>query len=154
MLPCWCGALKSRESLERSRRCTCRAGRVVWWVSSEAETLLARAVLAALLDDRVALRRLQQAMCDFEAVAAPSSAPAYTVGSLAAALEVTPRVVGNAITRGELRAVKRGARWLIPPDAVIEWTHGEATAGFRRPRTPAPGAAHLFKDTFDRLGAA
>jgi excisionase family DNA binding protein len=53
------------------------------------------------------------------------AAPAYTVATLATALGVTERVVRNAIGRGELAAVKRGARWLISPEAVDAWAHGE-----------------------------
>ena len=37
-------------------------------------------------------------------------APAYTVATLSTALDVSERVVRNAIARGELCAVKRGAR--------------------------------------------
>jgi excisionase family DNA binding protein len=61
------------------------------------------------------LRRLVDADTD-------RAVPAYTVATLAAALGVTERVVRNAIARGELRAVKRGARWLIATDAVDTWT--------------------------------
>jgi excisionase family DNA binding protein len=61
------------------------------------------------------LRRLVDADTD-------RAVPAYTVATLAAALGVTERVVRNAIARGELHAVKRGARWLIATDAVDAWT--------------------------------
>jgi excisionase family DNA binding protein len=54
-----------------------------------------------------------------------AAAPAYTVATLARSLGVTQRVVRNAIGRGELGAVKRGARWLISPEAVDAWAHGE-----------------------------
>ena len=68
-------------------------------------------------------------------------APAYTVATLAAALEVTERVVRNAIARGELRAVKRGSRWYIASDAVEAWTHPavdvpRATRRFAPNRSP------------------
>lgn len=46
---------------------------------------------------------------------------AYTVASLAAELGVSDRAVRCAITRHELRAVKRGSRWIISADAVREW---------------------------------
>jgi excisionase family DNA binding protein len=67
--------------------------------------------------------------------------PAYTVATLAATLGVTERVVRNAIGRGELRAVKRGARWYIPTDAVEAWTHpatdlSRTTRRFARNRSP------------------
>ena len=70
-------------------------------------------------DALAALRQLVGAGTD-------RTAPAYTVATLAAALGVTERVVRNAIARGELRAVKRGARWYIPTDAVEAWTHPAA----------------------------
>ncbi|WP_272474838.1 helix-turn-helix domain-containing protein [Baekduia alba] len=67
--------------------------------------------------------------------------PAYTVATLAATLGVTERVVRNARSRGELRAVKRGSRWYIATDAVDEWTHEAAdvsrtTRRFARDRSP------------------
>jgi len=70
-----------------------------------------------------------------------SVAPAYTVATLATALDVSERVVRNAIARGELRAVKRGSRWYIAPDAVEAWTHdgadvSRATRRFGRDRSP------------------
>jgi excisionase family DNA binding protein len=85
-------------------------------------------------DALAALRRLVGAGTD-------RAAPAYTVATLAAALEVTERVVRNAIARGKLRAVKRGARWYIATDAVEAWTHSgadvsRATARFLRNRSP------------------
>jgi excisionase family DNA binding protein len=46
---------------------------------------------------------------------------AYTVQSLAADLGVSPKAIRCAIARGELRGVKRGSRWIIPPEAVEEW---------------------------------
>jgi excisionase family DNA binding protein len=70
-------------------------------------------------DALAALRQLVGAGTD-------RTATAYTVATLAAALGVTERVVRNAIGRGELRAVKRGARWYIATDAVEEWTHPAA----------------------------
>jgi excisionase family DNA binding protein len=85
-------------------------------------------------DALAALRRLVGA-------GAEPAAPAYTVATLAAALEVTERVVRNAIARGELRAVKRGARWVISADAVDAWAHGggdvsQKTRRFARHRHP------------------
>jgi excisionase family DNA binding protein len=85
-------------------------------------------------DALAALRRLVGAGTD-------RGAPAYTVVTLAAALGVTERVVRNAIARGELRAVKRGARWYIATDAVDAWTYpaadvSRATRRFARDRSP------------------
>lgn len=89
---------------------------------------LARAVLDALASDPRALPRLRELVGDHDDQSADEghAAPAYTVDSLAAAVGVSPRTVRNAITRGELDAVKRGARWLISADAVEVWTHPKA----------------------------
>jgi excisionase family DNA binding protein len=68
---------------------------------------------------------------------------AYTVASLAAELGVSQKAVRCAIARRELRAVKRGSRWIISADAVHAW----ATASDARRRTgcgrrtPAPKSA-------------
>lgn len=85
--------------------------------------LLARALLSALLSDPEALRRLGAALAEVAATETETQPAAYTVEGLAATMGVSPRVVRNAITRGELQAVKRGGRWLIAPDAVDAWTH-------------------------------
>ena len=65
---------------------------------------------------------------------------AYTVHSLAADLAVSPKAIRCAIKRGELRAVKRGSRWIIPADAVNEWATPSAarraTARTCSPRAP------------------
>jgi excisionase family DNA binding protein len=92
------------------------------------ETTLAQTVVAALAIDADALERLRELI----APQAPriGIAPAYTVATLASALGVTDRVIRNAIARGELRAVKRGARWYIAPGAVDAWTN----AGLASPR--------------------
>ena len=58
---------------------------------------------------------------------------AYTVASLAAELGVSDKAVRCAIARHELRAVKRGSRWIISADAVSEW----ATAPEAARRRPA-----------------
>ena len=67
---------------------------------------------------------------------------AYTVASLAAELGVSAKAIRCAIARHELRAVKRGSRWIISADAVSEWaTAAEAhhATGRRRP-APLPAA--------------
>jgi len=61
---------------------------------------------------------------------------AYTVASLAADLGVSCKTIRCAITRGELRAVKRGARWIIPAEAVLEWT------GTPEPQPTRKGRCH------------
>jgi excisionase family DNA binding protein len=47
---------------------------------------------------------------------------AYTPSTLASELGVTSRTIRAAITRGELQAVKRAGKWLIPASAVSDWT--------------------------------
>lgn len=120
--------------------------------SAPIEKLLAARVLAVLLADPDELRRLRAALGSIEA--GETTTPAYTVDSLAAVLGVTPRVVRNAVARGELDAVKRGGRWLIPADAVAAWTHGDISPGFQRPRAPRRRGSSRLKDAFDRLDAA
>lgn len=53
--------------------------------------------------------------------------PAYTVASLAEALGVSAKSVSNAVRRGELRAVKRGGRWLISAREVDAWVDTAAS---------------------------
>jgi excisionase family DNA binding protein len=71
---------------------------------------------------------------------------AYTVATLAAELGMSAKAVRCAIARHELRAVKRGSRWIISGEAVSAWAAApdarHATAR-RRPAslTPAPKAA-------------
>ena len=68
---------------------------------------------------------------------------AYTVASLATELGVSQKTIRSAITRRELAAVKRGARWLISAESVREWaTPSEAGPRPRRTRGVAiPKAA-------------
>lgn len=118
------------------------------------EGILADGVLGALLANPESLRQLKEALRNAEDLDAGVLAPAYTVDSLAAVLAVTPRVVRNAVARGELRAVKRGGRWLMPADAVMEWTHGEVSASFRRPRAPRRRGSTRLQDAFERFDTA
>ena len=120
--------------------------------SSHIEQLLAARVLTALLADPDELRRLQNALGSIET--GETTVPAYTVDSLAAVLGVTPRVVRNAVARGELGGVKRGGRWVIPADAVAAWTHGDPSPSFQRPRAPRRRGSTRLRDAFDRLDAA
>lgn len=66
------------------------------------------------------------------------SPAAYTVDSLAQAVGVSAKAVRNAISRGELAAVKRGGRWIISAEAVERWSTPQHVARFvrasRRPR--------------------
>jgi hypothetical protein len=62
---------------------------------------------------------------------------AYTVASLAIELGVSQKAIRCAITRRELSAVKRGARWIISADAVCAW----AAASDERRRACCPRTA-------------
>ena len=66
---------------------------------------------------------------------------AYTVATLAHELGITEKSIRNAIGRGELAAVKRGARWIIRAGAAAAW----ASPPPARPRTtrgrPRPAAS-------------
>ncbi len=97
---------------------------------------LAHALLLALLADPEALRLLSAALAAVGDNAPDARPAAYTVEGLAATIGVSPRVVRNAITRGELQAIKRGGRWLIAPDAIDAWTHDAAPAQEARRRSP------------------
>ena len=72
---------------------------------------------------------------------------AYTVPSLAADLGVSRKAVRCAIARGELRAVKRGSRWIIPAAAVNEWatpsTPRRTTGRGCSPRAPKAAGPSL-----------
>lgn len=49
----------------------------------------------------------------------------YSVPEVAVALGgITPRHVGNLISKGELRSVKIGRRRLVPADAIAEYVRG------------------------------
>jgi excisionase family DNA binding protein len=58
-------------------------------------------------------------------------------------LGVSSKVVRNAISRGELHAVKRGGRWYVAADAVAEWAHDAADRSDRR----APVGRRTRSDT-------
>ncbi len=63
---------------------------------------------------------------------ADTGPPAYTVATLAAALELSEKTVRGAIARGELPAVKRGGRYLIARHAVEVWATPDVAAGRAR----------------------
>jgi excisionase family DNA binding protein len=63
--------------------------------------------------------------------------PLYTPATLAAELGRSDRSIRAAITRGELKAVKRGRGWVISAQAVAEWTRvrrAERAASLGKPR--------------------
>jgi excisionase family DNA binding protein len=68
---------------------------------------------------------------------------AFTVASLAEELGVSSKAIRCAIARGELRARKRGSRWIISADAVDEWADARRSrrAAGRRDRSRAPKTA-------------
>ena len=82
---------------------------------------------AALLDElngiglEMLAKRLAPHLDRLEARAPAVPHVANTVNSLAAELDVLPKVIRSAIARGELRGVRRGSRWIISADAVSEW---------------------------------
>jgi len=85
-------------------------------------------VLDALVDELAA--RLEAR----GAPAAPAAPVVYTVATLAAELQVSPKVVRGAIARGELVAAQRSGRYLISDDAVRAWATPDAPAPRRAPR--------------------
>ena len=82
---------------------------------------LLRALVAELASDPVAVEQLRTLLGvdSDEQRAAP--APAFTVRSLAGEIGRSERSVRDAITRGELKAVKRGRGYLITAAAVEAW---------------------------------
>jgi excisionase family DNA binding protein len=91
-------------------------------MSHRRDSDLARAFVECLDDD--ALNSLAERLRPLLGSAAPGELRAvYTVATLAAELEVSPKTIRGAIRRGELRATKRGERWLVAADT---------------PRGPAP----------------
>lgn len=59
---------------------------------------------------------------------------AFTVASLADELCISQKAIRCAIARGELRALKRGSRWIISADAVNEWANASNPHGTAAPR--------------------
>jgi len=115
---------------------------------------LAEVIVNALADDPTCLERLRELLGPAQDETAPGAPPAYTVAGLAQALGVTCRVVRNAIARGELPAVKRGARWYVTAEAVAAWTTAETALPARRPRAARSAARRPLSDTLARLDAA
>lgn len=108
--------------------------------SATGPAALASLILGALDDGGLAIlaRRLLPHLIEPEAAGTVPTRSAYTVASLAAELGVSQKTIRCAITRRELSAVKRGARWIISADAVQEWATASDT---RRGRGCSPGSS-------------
>jgi excisionase family DNA binding protein len=107
---------------------------------------LARALIDDLASDPEALERLRALVCENVRTADASSAPAFTVATLAAELGRSERSIRAAIARGELAAVKRGRGYLIAPDAVAAWARAPTVpttprSPYQRHRRSDPGPA-------------
>jgi excisionase family DNA binding protein len=97
---------------------------------------LVRALVAELASDPVAVEQLR-ALLEIDSNqqrAAP--APAFTVRSLAEEIGRSERSVRDAITRGELKAVKRGRGYLITAAAVEAWATPTQVRTSRSTRPP------------------
>ena len=98
------------------------------------EDALATALIELLASSPAAMQRLVDLLEDRGLIHAEPATPVYTVASLADALRVSPKVVRGAIARGELDAVKRGGRWIIPAEAVDAWAQPHSVATVRPAR--------------------
>jgi len=112
-------------------------------LTTEAERVLG-VVLDALAHDPAAIDRLRDLL---DADGRPA---AYTVDAFAARVGLSPKAVRNAITRGELDAVKRGGRWIISGQAVERWSESRRSRRFThrsaaRVRTPLTDAIARFE---------
>jgi excisionase family DNA binding protein len=120
--------------------------------------VLASALVEALAADPAAISRLRELVAvELPQPMAPEPV-IYTVASLAAVVDVSERVVRGAITRGELRAAKRGGRYLISAGAVRDWAAVEPGANSERPARAqlrrAHGPLRTALDTLDQRAAA
>ena len=85
---------------------------------------------------------------------------AYTVPSLATELGVSQKTVRCAIARRELRAVKRGSRWIISSDAVQAWATASDTGrrtsravSASAPKSAGPSLRSVFGGASSEGGA-
>jgi excisionase family DNA binding protein len=87
--------------------------------------------LADLLAERVATRLTP----------AREQSTAFTVATLASEIGRSERSIRAAITRGELRAIKRGKGYVISADAVAAWIRAptDRTIPIRTPRRRRAG---------------
>jgi excisionase family DNA binding protein len=89
------------------------------------------------LADRLAGMVAERVLVRLEAQQPPATA--YTVATLAAQLGRSERAIRSAITRGELRAVRRGRGWVITAEAVADWCRSAPTP-VSLPARPRPRA--------------
>jgi hypothetical protein len=90
---------------------------------------LAAALVELLAANPAALARLRELVQP--RVSTPSPA-LYTSTSLAKTIDVSPKAIRGAISRGELVATKRGGRWIISADAVQAWARSDRSGPRRR----------------------
>ena len=95
---------------------------------SSGEHALAAALIELLASSPSAMQRLVDLLEDRGLIHTEPTTPVYTVASLAEGVGVSAKVVRGAIARGELDAVMRGGRWIIPAEAVDAWAHPPAVA--------------------------
>ena len=117
----------------------------------------AQSIVAAIAEDPVALAELRAVIDTASSIVSGDTPLAYTVSTLAADLGVSTKTVRGAISRGELKAVKRGSRWFISAEAVRAWTNGEwgptarpqRTGASKRPRCDGPSLRAVLCDPPD-----
>ncbi len=99
---------------------------------------LVRALVAELASDPVAVEQLRTLLGVEAEQRRATPTPAFTVRSLAAEIGRSERSVRDAITRGELKAVKRGRGYLITTAAVEEWATPVQVRAARSKRSSMP----------------
>jgi excisionase family DNA binding protein len=118
------------------------------------EEALAAALIELLAASPAAMARLLELLESQRPTSRDGGTPAYTVGSLAELLHVSPKVVRGAISRGELSAVKRGSRWIISADAVSRWAQLDEAARPARRRRGRPAANRPLGSAFALIAGA
>jgi hypothetical protein len=118
------------------------------------EAALAAALVELLAASPAAMARLLELLESHRPAPSQPPVPAYTVASLATALDVSPKVVRGAIARGDLTAVKRGGRWIISADAVRTWAEFDGAARPTPPRRHRAAAERPLGSAIARLGGA
>ena len=99
---------------------------------------LVRALVAELASDPVAVEQLRTLLEIDSNQQRAAPVPAFTVRSLAEEIGRSERSVRDAITRGELKAVKRGRGYLITAAAVEAWATPAQVRAARSKRSSMP----------------